>query len=213
MAAKWLLNQLSLSGGQRPSITNTIPDRPRRNRFPGNYIRSLEQEEVPGYIRLLSSGNSTRSRSSSMSNYVVQQNSIRSSHRAQGPGFSLDHMSRSEVPLHQRTDPHVKSEEPLHLRTDSNSVARETTNSMPGNTLDNIRNTHTLSYLNSAEDEEKLRRERHMRKKEAVKRAKKRDEERAKLMHERKAKQNSSSNAASMSSSSGGRNGITLSVP
>ena len=107
-------------------------------------------------------------------------------------------------PLHPRTDPHVKSGIYIYAQTLIALPGKRPI--LPDNTLDNIRKAHTLSYL-SAEDEEKLRRERHMRKKEAVKRAKKRDEERAKLMHERKAKQNSSSNAASMSSSSGSKNG------
>jgi hypothetical protein len=195
MAARWLLNQLS---GQRPGITNTIPDRPRRSQFPNDYIRGIEQEEVPQYIHLLrasnggsSSSSSTRPRSTSMSNYAVHRHASvfnSPSHRRSQSGGTMQ--SSNEVPLHLRTDPHVKNEVPAHLRTDKYNVGRQTYKSGgEKNTLDSIHSTYTLSYLNKAQSEEQMRHRRHKNKKEAARQAKKRDEERTKIAREKKLRQ------------------------
>ncbi len=195
MAARWLLNQLS---GQRPGITNTIPDRPRRNQFPNDYIRAIEKEEVPQYINLLrassggsSSSSATRPRSTSMSNYTVHRRPSAGnspSHRRSHSGGTMS--SLNEVPLHLRTDPHVKNEVPAHLRTDSYNVGRQNNNTGgENNTLDGIRSAYTLSYLNKAQGEEQMRQQRHKSKKEAARQAKKRDEARAKIAHEKTLRQ------------------------
>ena len=181
MAARWLLNQLTTPSSKRPGITNTIPDRPRRNQFPNNYLRGLESgnnTDVPQYIHMLraSTGVSSRPRSTSASSYVVQQR-----HRYNGGESPTRHRSHSnnsvssEVPVHLRTDPHVKNEVPAHLRTDNYDVARNTKSKKGSQTLDDIHSSFTLSYLSQAENEQQARRERHRSKKEAVKQAKKRD--------------------------------------
>ena len=223
MAARWLLNQLTTPSSKRPGITNTIPDRPRRNQFPNNYLRGLESgnnTDVPQYIHMLrasTGGISSRPRSTSASSYVVQQR--RRYNDGESPTRHRSHSNNSvssEVPVHLRTDPHVKNEVPAHLRTDNYDVARNTKSKKGSQTLDDIHSSFTLSYLSQAENEQQARRERHRSKKEAVKQAKKRDEDRAKIAYEKKLrskreiagkKRNSSSSSSGGGSSSGSRSG------